>query len=153
MNWTTQLPAKQTQQQTPIEPDETEFKKAFAAELLKSPGDPFKAGLAVFPSNTNKALCVANYWVQDPAVKSEMERLKTEQGELAFLPTKADLARKLWEYGAAENIRASKEQISALIAFGEVCGYIAKGTSLKVDAKASGGSKVTIVASDLDEKL
>lgn len=55
-----------------------ELKTAFAAELIKNPNDPFKAGLAVFGADTGKALRAAHEWFKDPFVIEEMTRLKAE---------------------------------------------------------------------------
>jgi len=75
---------------------ESEEKAAYAALLLKE-RDPFKAALALFPNNTNRALWVANHWPNDAEVKAEQARLTEEAGDMAFLPGKADLARDIWQ--------------------------------------------------------
>lgn len=75
--------------------DATE-KAAYAALLLKE-RDPFKAALLLFPNNTNRALRVANEWPNDPVVKAEQTKLTEGDGELSFLPGKAQLARDIWD--------------------------------------------------------
>lgn len=75
--------------------NETEEKAAYAALLLKE-RDPFKAALLLFPANVNRALRVANEWPSDPEVKAEQTRLTQDDGELAFLPGKGELARDIW---------------------------------------------------------
>lgn len=76
---------------------EDENKTAFAVEFLKSPNDAFKAALNVFPSDTGRALRAAHEWPKDAFVLAEQERLSSEHGEGAFLPTKSDLSRAIWE--------------------------------------------------------
>lgn len=78
-------------------PNESEEKAAFAALLLKTPTEPFKAALALFPDNTSRALWVANHWVNDPEVLAAQKRNKEEFGEFAGLADKVDLARDIWQ--------------------------------------------------------
>lgn len=75
--------------------NETDEKAAYAALLLKE-RDPFKAALMLFPDNTNRALRVANEWPNDAVVKAEQAKLTANDGELSFLPGKAELARDIW---------------------------------------------------------
>lgn len=79
--------------------DEQRLKVAFAAALLKHPQDMegrFKAALSV-TSDTGQALLMANKWIDDPAVKAEQQRLieNSNEGELDFIGTKAELAREV----------------------------------------------------------
>lgn len=60
------------------DPEDLKLKTAFAAELLKHPGEPFKAGLAVFGIDTPKALWAASKWIHDDFVIAESARIKTE---------------------------------------------------------------------------
>lgn len=77
--------------------NESEEKAAFAALLLKTPNEPFKAALALFPDNTSRALWVANHWVADPEVLAAQKNLKDTLGEFAGLADKSELARSIWE--------------------------------------------------------
>lgn len=77
--------------------NESEEKAAFAALLLKTPTEPFKAALALFPDNTSRALWVANHWVADAEVLAAIKRLKEEMGEFAGLADKSELARDIWQ--------------------------------------------------------
>jgi len=61
-----------------MQDQDQKLKTAFAAELLKYPNDPFKAGLAVFGVDTGKALRAAHEWHKDPFVIEECARLKEE---------------------------------------------------------------------------
>ena len=86
--------------------EEKQLKAAFARLLLKNPDDPFKAALAVFPDNTSRALRVANEWPGDSEVLNFQAELIEEDGELSFLPTKADLARNIWDKMQSDRICA-----------------------------------------------
>ena len=162
MNWTTKLPQpfvverpQQPRPQTPQAPvyeNEDALKLAFAAALLKSPTDPFKAALSIITSSTVHALHAANFWPNDAAVKAEVERLKAEEGELSFLPNKADLARSLWERAHGE--RTSNDDFTKIARlYAEIMDFVPKQARVSVDAKNSNGATVKVVASDLDEKL
>lgn len=78
------------------EEKELKEKAEYAALLLKE-RDPFKAALALFPENTNRALWIANHWPKDDVVKAEQTRINAEIGEMGFLPGKGDLARDIWQ--------------------------------------------------------
>lgn len=77
--------------------DEREAKAKFARLLLKEPGDPFAVALKVFPNDTKHALWVANNWPADPEVTDLQEKAEEDEGELAFLPTKGQLCRGIWD--------------------------------------------------------
>lgn len=76
---------------------EIEQKKAFAAALLKSPDDPFKAALDAFPEQTSFALRVAQTWPNDAEVKKLLQELRDSGADLEALPTKADWLREIWD--------------------------------------------------------
>lgn len=59
---------------------EEEAKLLFASYLLKNPNDPFKAALMLCPNDTQRALWVANFWVNDKDVLAEQKRILDESG-------------------------------------------------------------------------
>lgn len=139
-------------QPTPIQSDEAELKTAFAVELLKTPTDPFKAALAVCGVDTGKALFVANKWPSDAFVLSEISRLKEEEGELAFLPTKADLARSLWERAHSETRRTTNEDFVKLTRlYAEIMDFVPK-VQKEIDPN-KGKIGAQVFANELDQKL
>lgn len=69
---------------------EREAKKAYAALLLRE-RDPFKAALALFPDDTNKALKVANFWPKDLEVTQETKRIEKDEGDSLLLSKAAFL--------------------------------------------------------------
>ena len=77
--------------------NEAEAKEKFARLLLKEPSDPFAVAIKVFPDDTKKALRVANEWPSDVDVLAFQAKATEEEGELAFLPTKGQLCREVWD--------------------------------------------------------
>ena len=129
---------------------EAAHKTAFADEFLHTPGDPFRAALAVFPDDTNKALRIANDWPSDEFVILEMARLRAEKGELAYLPSKADLAQSLWAR-AHKSFTADADFAKITRLYAEVMDFVPKVS--KIDANVKTSSIVRVVASPLDEEL
>lgn len=104
---------------------EAEEKAAFAALLLKTPSDPFKAALALFPDNVSRALRIATEWPRDSLVIEEQGKLVTSAGDMAFLPSKADLARLIW--GKLEDDKINADEFAKLgKLYAEVRGFIDK---------------------------
>ena len=125
---------------------EIKQKDDFAAEWIRS-NDPFKAAIVVFgPDNAGRALQASVEWTRDAYVIAKRAELLEEVGEEAFLPTKADLARKVLE--VHENSRAPEDKLKALELYGKLMGFIAKEN--KTD-NTKGTFK--IVASELDQKI
>lgn len=148
--WTTTIP--QQQQAQPAN-DEAEQKTAFAVELLKTPADPFRAALAVFATNTNKALRVANEWPANSFVMAEVKRLKEEEGELSFLPSKADLARSLWE--RAHTASTDNDDFTKMARlYAEIMDFVPKVPKVALtDKDGKGPATVQVVATPTDEQL
>ncbi len=103
---------------------EQQLKEKFAEELLRNPGDPFKAGLAVFGMNTGRAMQAAQQWATDPYVMEYKDKLLEERGVRSFLPTKEDLAREIIDFARA--IGCPEDKIKAFRLYGEVMGFIEK---------------------------
>lgn len=123
--------------------NEQELKSAFAAELLKTPNDPFKAALAVFGADTGRALRAAHEWPNDADVLAEKARLSGELGEMAFLPGKAELARSIWE--RAHNERTTTDDYAKLAKlYAEVRGFIDKPTT-NINNNVITANKVMVV--------
>lgn len=132
---------------------EKELKVAFAAGYLKNPTNPFKVAIDLLgdddPGNTSDAAYMANRWPKDPEVIAEMQRLESKEGELAFLPTKADLARKIWD--TANRPLDPADSAKLLKLYGEVMGFIEKpGTNVNVDARNLSRNVMVIKSHDKD---
>jgi hypothetical protein len=87
---------------TPAKPKtELELKHEFAAALLKTPEDPFKAAFSVIP-DVGQACEVATKWPNDSEVRAQQLRLIEQHGEMEFLPSKEQQCKDIY-YGIAEN--------------------------------------------------
>lgn len=109
-------------------------KLMFAAQTLKRPGDEFAIALKLFPDGqTGPALKAAHEWPKDAVVLAEQERLlgEKENGELGFLPTKAEAARKAWDL--IDIAPFYEDRLKALKLYADICGYIAKPEAVKID--------------------
>jgi len=152
--WISKLPNENAAIAAPsaIGENEDAKKTAFAIELLKSPADPFRAALTVFSTNTNKALRVANEWPGDAFVIAEVKRIKEEEGELSFLPSKADLARSLWERAHRQERPPCDDDFTKMAKlYAEIMGYVVKEPKVEINNKNTAG--VQVIASPLDESL
>lgn len=103
--------------------DETTLKQAFAAALLRSPNDPFRAALQVFGSDTGRALRASQQWVLDSEVVSCQVKLLEEYGEEQFLPDKLALARAVFELAQNPN-KPTDERLKAYELYGKIRGFI-----------------------------
>lgn len=110
-----------------VSTNEDELKRKFAAALLRNPGKPFEAGVEVFGTDTGSALRAASVWIHDPIVVAERDRLTEEEGEMAFLPSKADLARKIYDMASNEAVRMDfKDRLAAFRFYAELRSFIEK---------------------------
>jgi hypothetical protein len=105
--------------------DSEECKTAFAIELLKNPADAFKAALQVFPDDTGLALRAAHTWPKDPFVLAEQVRITEDEGEAAFLPSKAELCRDIWARMKKDYI-SSEDYVKLAKLYAEVRSFIEK---------------------------
>lgn len=78
---------------------EAELKKEFARLTLSADNhaDNFQAALRLFPTNTNRALRVANEWPICNEVLEARAALIGELGEEATLPSKVTFTRTLYD--------------------------------------------------------
>lgn len=110
-----------------IETDEEILaKKEQFAELMLREDEPFKVALLLYPDDTGRALQVAHEWPRDPQVIELQKSLKDAEGEITFLPTKADLARAIWQLAARDDIAPEDRdsKIKALRTYGDVRGFV-----------------------------
>jgi hypothetical protein len=98
-------------------------KVAFAS-LLRKEGDAFKAGLTLFPNNTNRALRIATEWPNDAKVIAELDRLDADTDPTKDLPTKVDLAKKVWD--RLNKAVEDEDFVKLAKLYAEVNGYIEK---------------------------
>jgi hypothetical protein len=102
-----------------------EFKKAFAAALLKQPDEnPFKAALSI-TSDASTALQASREWVYDPIVVEEKLRLISEFGQKGFLPTKEEQAKAIYLIANYDLVDA-ETRLKAHRLYAELMSYIEK---------------------------
>ena len=81
---------------------------------------------------------------------AEVKRLKEEEGELSFLPSKADLARSLWE--RAHTASTDNDDFTKMARlYAEIMDFVPKVS--KIEANVKNTSTIQVVASPLDEQL
>jgi hypothetical protein len=83
----------------PALPEDAEQKDKFAEALLRTPNDPFRAALVVFGNDTATALQASQLWPYDLRGLQRQADLLEEFGPDEFLPTKAVVARRIYEVG------------------------------------------------------
>lgn len=119
-------------------------KKAFAEALMQMPGKPFDAALQVTGTNTNRALWIATNWPNDAEVKAITAQLIEDGGEMQFLPSKADLARKVWELG--NTAFEAKDRLAAYRLYGEIRGFIDKpNANVQINNNTNVDNRVLVV--------
>ena len=124
--------------------DELELKKRFAVELLKQPDKPFKVAQEIFGDDTGKALFISTKWPSDPDVKRFQFQAVEEVGDMAFLPTKADLAREAWRIATSSAIPVD-DRLKAMRLYGDVRGFIDKGSAIINNTNVLNNNKVMLV--------
>jgi hypothetical protein len=134
----------------PVNPTETVedllAKKEQFAELSLRETDAFKIGLAIYPNDTGRALRVATEWPNDPQVKALRQSFvdAEEDGETAFLPTKADACRLAWNI-ARDADKFTEDRLKALKLYGEMRGFIEKPAAVTVNNTQNVAMRVLVV--------
>ncbi|HEX2242719.1 MAG TPA: hypothetical protein VHK27_05615 [Gammaproteobacteria bacterium] len=100
-------------------------KKERFAELLLRENEPFKVALVLYPDDTGRALRIAHEWPTDPQVKAFQQSAIDAEGEITFLPTKADAARLAWNMARDEG-KFTEDRLKALKLYAEIRGFIEK---------------------------
>ena len=67
------------------------------AEFLSKLSDPYKAAHRIFPENTKLAIQAAREWPTDRTVIDFLNEKSLSKDDVNELPTKADLARCVWD--------------------------------------------------------
>jgi hypothetical protein len=113
-------------QTTPtVQPTELEAQKArFAEALLRMPDNAFGAAITVFGSDTMRALEASQKWPIDLYVLQVQADLLADKGEDEYLPSKAELARRIWSVGTGAT--DNKDKLAAFKLYAEVRSFIVK---------------------------
>lgn len=109
--------------------EDQQLKRAYARKLLVI-SDPFKAAIAVVPDNTPNhtaiVLRIHNAWAADEEIRTLQRDIQDEEGEEAFLPSKAELARAVYDMATAERPTAAEDRLKAFRLYAEIRGFIEK---------------------------
>lgn len=108
--------------------DEQDLKERFAEALLRSPTDPFRAALAIFGNDTVSALKASNSWPSDLVVLQRQADLLEEYGPDEYLPTKAHVARRIYEVGDAAT--DPKDRLAAFKLYADIRGFMPKAENV-----------------------
>lgn len=116
------------------------------AELSLRESDPFKVALVIYPNDTGRALRIANEWPNDPQVKAIRQSFveAEEDGETAFLPSKADACRLAWNI-ARDAEKFTEDRLKALRLYGEMRGFIEKPAAVQVNNQTNVAMRVLVV--------
>ena len=113
--------------------NESELKKKFAFILLEEK-NPFKAALRLFPEdeeNTGEALRIAHTWPGDEDVLKYQEKFIEEGLDLKLLPSKAELAKDVWD--RMQSFVADEDYVKLAKLYADIRGFIEKpGTQVNV---------------------
>jgi hypothetical protein len=109
--------------------DDTNDKQLYAHALLKHPDDPYKAALMVVGGDLARGLVMSREWPQDPEVIEYRAMALADKGEDAFLPSKADVVRAIWD--KAEKCRDPDVAFKGYKMVADIMGYVEKpGTTI-----------------------
>lgn len=103
---------------------ENVLKERFAEAFLKTPNDAFGAACRVFGADTIRALAAAQQWPLDTHVLQTQAALLDQWGEDHFLPSRAELARRVWQVG--EMATDERNKLAAFKLYAEVRNFVAK---------------------------
>jgi hypothetical protein len=106
------------------EQETIKLKHEYAANLLRTNDDPFKAGFATTP-NTGIALQMARDWPNDPVVLAAKAKLLLSEGAKTYLPTKEVQAKDIYAI-ATDSKYAVDDRLKAHRLYAEVMSYIEK---------------------------
>lgn len=124
-----------------------EKKEAFVSHWLRS-NDPFDAAMAVFGrESVGTALKASVEWPKDSFCLNLKKELLEQQGLEAFLPTKAEFAQMLLTEAKDCRFKADKHK------FMELYAKTMKYVSNEPADKGKSGPAVTVIASEVDQKL
>lgn len=111
-----------------VDPNEPELKARFAEALLRRPHDAFGAACAILGNDTMRALRVSQAWPLDLEVLAVQADLLEKFGPDEFLPTKQEVARRIYNVG--ETAADAKDKLAAYKLYAEVRGFIQKADNV-----------------------
>lgn len=108
------------------------LKRRFAAEMLRRPGEPFRVAYELFVDNPNDeysnmvSTLAARDWAHDPIVIAERQRLQTEIGQAAELPTKETIMLEILDL--ARTSKTVPDRLKAYAQYSEMQGYTGRNS-------------------------
>ena len=108
--------------QVPVVDDATKLR--FAAALLRLNNGNSAANEVLGDRGIGERMWLATILPVDAVVVAEMDRLKDEQGEMAFLPSKAALVRQI--LARAENTQDNSEYVELMKLAANMMGFVEK---------------------------
>lgn len=136
-----------------------EQKELFVEHWLKYPLEPYKAAEKVFGNgdfirNLKLVTPGPDSWLSDPEVLEIKQQMLDKRGARAFLPTKEESARSLWD---AAQVALGKGQMPSyekiMRQYNDVMSYIEKPAAVQVTNNVKPVQRVMVVkeaASDED---
>lgn len=113
---------------TQVIADENALKDTYAELLLKTPQDTYGVAIKVVGNDIARALKISAEWPIDIYVLNKQAELLAAFGPEAFLPTKAEVARRIYTVG--ENATDPKDKLAAFKLYAEVRGFIQKADNV-----------------------
>lgn len=114
-----------------VSPEELARQKdKFADAYLRTPENSFAAACTVFGTDTATALKVSSEWPFDLYVLQRQAELLETFGPDEFLPTKQQVARRIFETG--ERTNDVKDKLAAYRLYAELRGFMPRGDGANV---------------------
>jgi hypothetical protein len=122
-------------------------KTRFAEAYLRF-NDATKAAMITEPVNVGRSLRIANEWLQDAFVQTEIARLLEDKGDGAFLDSKADILREIKK--RADAAKEPRDYVSIMELYCKVAGHIEKPGSNSVQVNVQSVMVVPSQGTDAD---
>lgn len=108
---------------------EKKDKENFAVAWLHWPTDSYQAALSVEPYNSQRAIFIAQTWIEDPYVLAHRAKLLTDVSQL--LPTKVQIAYRAMEI-AHDKFASADQKLKALRLITDMQGWTGPGVHTQV---------------------
>lgn len=95
------------------------------AEFLSKLSDPYKAAHRIFPEDTKLAIQAAREWPTDRTVIDFLNEKSLSKDDVDELPTKADLARCVWDR-MNEPMTENEDFVKMAKLYAEIRGFVEK---------------------------
>jgi hypothetical protein len=118
-----------------------ELADEFAFQLCFSPHDAMSAGLRAFKGDTGWSGWAAQWWFMHPYIRERCASFIEEYGAAYFLPTKEQVAQRVFH--TAEKATTADDKLKGYRLYADMIGAIPKADkSTNVSVNTGGGSSV-----------